>query len=300
MTIDSLNDQFGIDHQLRFVKGQNDLTMIQITSDLAKATLSTYAAQVLSFQPHEEPEDVFFVSDAAYYSFGKAIRGGVPICWPWFGNDPTNQGKPSHGFARKRAWQVKETQVLEDGSISVKLSLTNSVETEKLWPHRIELLLEVIVSKALTLRLITSNNNQYPITISQALHAYFKVGDISKVQILGLEGTEYIDQLHADKLKTQGGSVAVEAEVDRIYTHVPNELVIDDKSLGRRIKIDTEGSQTAVVWNPWIDKAARMTDLGDQEYRTMICVETANAGPELITIPAGESYQMTATYSVKR
>jgi glucose-6-phosphate 1-epimerase len=179
------------------------------------------------------------------------------------------------------------------------MSLVDSDETRKIWPHPFRLSIEITVGDSLKLALVTRNNGAESITISQALHTYFHVGDISKVRLLGLDGTEYLDKVDNYARKTQSGPVIIDGEVDRIYTGVTGELVIDDDSLGRRIRITSSGASTAVVWNPWIEIAASMADLDDDDYRKMLCVETANAGPETIVIIAGDEYRLEAEYTIE-
>ena len=146
--------------------------------------------------------------------------------------------------------------------------------------------------------MVTHNTGDGSVTISQALHSYFQVGDISRVKVLGLDGTDYLDKVDDGARKTQAGPITIEGEVDRIYLDVTGEQVIDDESLGRKIHITSRGYSTAVVWNPWSKIAASMGDLGDDDYRKMICVETANAGPETVEIAAGGEYRLEAIFTL--
>ncbi|MBT8129310.1 MAG: D-hexose-6-phosphate mutarotase, partial [Gammaproteobacteria bacterium] len=172
-------------------------------------------------------------------------------------------------------------------------------DTREIWPHPFNLSIEITVGDSLRVALITRNTGDAAITLSQALHTYFNVGDISKVQVLGLDGIGYLDKLDHFAKKTQSGPVVIDAEVDRIYTDVSGDLVIDDGSLARRIRISASGCSTAVVWNPWIDIARSMGDLGDDDYQHLLCVETANAGPETIEIAAGDEYRLQAEYTIE-
>ena len=290
--------QYEIEDELEFVEIEHGFTYIEINNARAHATISTYSGQVLSYRPKGQTHDLLFVSDKAYYEDGKAIKGGIPVCWPWFGPDPEGQGRPAHGFVRNRQWQVSASESLADGSTKVVLGLSDSEETRKLWPHSFRLSIEITVGDSLKVELVTHNRGDKSVTISQALHTYFQVGDIGKVRVLGLEGAEYIDKVDDSACKTQAGPVTVDGEVDRIYTGVTGELVIDDESLGRKIRIISGGCSTAVVWNPWAEIAASMADLDDDDYRKMICVETANAGPETVAIAAGSEYRLAAEYTI--
>ena len=291
--------EFEIENELWFVEIEHGFTYIEINNSKAHATISTYSGQVLSYRPKGQQHDLLFVSDKAYYEDGKAIKGGIPVCWPWFGPDPDDQGRPAHGFVRNRQWGVTASESLADGSTRVVLSLVDTDETRGIWPHPFKLDIEITVGDSLTVALVTHNTGDGSITVSQALHSYFQVGDISKVRVLGLEGTDYLDKVDGAARKTQAGPVTIEGEVDRIYTGVTGTQVIDDESLGRKIHITSRGCSTAVVWNPWSKIAASMGDLGDDDYRKMICVETANAGPETVEIAAGGEYRLEAEYTIE-
>ena len=298
MNFDQLCD-YEIENELQFVDIEHGFTYIEINNASAHATISTYSGQVLSYRPKSQKDDLLFVSDKAYYAEGKAIKGGIPVCWPWFGADPDDLGRPAHGFVRNRQWEVAATESLDDGSTRVVMELTDTDDTREIWPHPFRLGIEITVGDTLKVALVTRNTGDAAITISQALHTYFNVGDITKVQVLGLDGTDYLDKLDHFATKTQTGPVVIDAEVDRIYTGVSGDLVIDDGSLARRIRISSSGCSTAVVWNPWIDIARSMGDLGDDDYQRMLCVETANAGPETIGIAAGDEYRLQAEYTIE-
>jgi len=298
MNFDQLCD-YEIENELQFVEIEHGFTYIEINNAAAHATISTYSGQVLSYRPKSQKDDLLFVSDKAYYEDGKAIKGGIPVCWPWFGADPDDLGRPAHGFVRNRQWGVTGSESLADGSTKVVLGLVDSDETRKIWPHPFKLSIEITVGDSLKLALVTHNTGDEGVTVSQALHTYFYVGDISKVQVLGLEGTQYLDKVDGFVQKSESGPVTIAGEVDRIYTGITGALVIDDASLGRRIRITSRGCSTAVVWNPWIELAASMGDLDDGDYRKMLCVETANAGPETVEIAAGSDYRLEAEYSIE-
>ncbi len=291
--------EYEIENELQFVDIEHGFTYIEINNAKAHATISTYSGQVLSYRPKSQKDDLLFVSDKAYYEDGKAIKGGIPVCWPWFGADPDDLGRPAHGFVRNRQWEVTGTESLANGSTKVVLGIADSDESRKIWPHPFKLSIEITVGDSLKVALVTQNSGNESITISQALHTYFYVGDISKVQVLGLDGIDYLDKVDEFAEKTQSGPVTINGEVDRIYKGVAGELVIDDGSLGRRIRIASRGCSTAVVWNPWNEIAASMGDLDDDDYKRMICVETANAGPETVEIAAGGDYRLEAEYTIE-
>jgi glucose-6-phosphate 1-epimerase len=300
MSIEQLNTQYGLAGQLKFVEGQGGFPCIEIRNKSAKALISVYSGQVLSFQPVAEPEDLLFLSKQAYYQAGKAIKGGIPICWPWFGPDPEGLGRPSHGFVRNRLWTVIGTETVTDSETKVKLGLGDTTETKTIWPQSFELTIEISVGNTLTVALVTRNRGDRAFSITQALHTYFKVGDISQVQILGLENTQYLDKVDSGVQKTQQGPVAIAQEVDRVYTDVPGALVIQDAALGRRIRITSSGSKTAIVWNPWAKICSEMADLDNDDYKSLVCVETANAANEVVDVAPHSEYRLVANYTVER
>jgi glucose-6-phosphate 1-epimerase len=300
MTIAQLNADYAIDGQLQFIEGSGGFPLIEIDNGQAKATISVYAGHILAFQPKDEPVGLIFLSAHTAYQSGKAIRGGIPICWPWFGADPENQGRPNHGFVRNRLWQVSSTEARSDGSTQVMLGIVDTDATQALWPYAFNLAIVITVGHTLKVELITRNTGDQPFTITQALHSYFTVGDISQTKVIGLAGTNYRDKVAGYAQKTQTGDITIAEEVDRIYQNVPPCLTIEDAALGRKIQIISTGSSTAIVWNPWSEIAANMADLGDDEYQRFVCVETANAAEEVIEVAAGDESCLGMTVAVER
>ena len=297
MSIEQLNADYGIANKVKFVSGKGGFPTIEINNEYAKAIISLYAGQVLSFQPLDQAEDMMFFSNKAYHQEGKAMKGGVPICWPWFGPDPEAKGRSSHGFVRNRLWQMRKVATTQDGATKVTMGLVDTEETRKIWDYAFNLAIAITVGSNLTIELITRNTGEQPFSITQALHTYFKVGDISQVQVLGVANKTYIDKVDNGKQKTQTGTVTFSGECDRIYLNVPSELVIDDAALQRKIKIAATNSNTAIVWNPDATISAKMADLEDRDYKNFVCVETANAANEVIEVAADSEYKIVARYS---
>lgn len=281
---------------LRLVEGAGGLPMIDVCNAHATARLSVYGAQVLGYRPTGAAADLLYVSERAVYQQGKAIRGGVPVCWPWFGPDPKGLGRPAHGLARNRLWTLRHAEALPGDATRVVMGLSDSAETRALWPHAFDLSLTVTVGPTLRLALSTHNTGDAAFPLTQALHSYFRVGAMAQTRVTGLDGCRYADNAKGagGALKTQRGDIAFVAEVDRIYANAPAELGIEDNGGRRRIRICTEGSHTAVVWNPWADIAAAMADLPDDAHQHFVCVETANAGDEVITLAPGERHTLVA------
>lgn len=299
MNIEQLNKDHAIADQLTFVEGEGGFPFAQVSNQYADAKISLYGGQVLSYQPRNTDSDLLFLSEKAYYKQGKAIKGGVPICWPWFGADPEGKGRPGHGFVRNRMWSVWSTATTESGKTIVTLGLQDTEETREIWPYAFKLSLEITIGDSLCLVLKTTNTGDKPFNITQAFHTYFSVGDIHKTQTSGLAGNRYLDKSAAGKgaTQSQSGDVVIDAEVDRVYLDVPEKLDIQDQQRNRRINIRSAGNQTAVVWNPWAEIAASMADLRDDDYQRFICVETANAADNVIELPAESEFSLVAEYS---
>ena len=299
MGIEQLNRDHGIAGQVEFFEGQGGFPFIRVKNAKASALISVYAGQVLSFQPTGKTDDLMFLSQKAYYQTGKAIKGGVPICWPWFGPDPEEKGRAAHGFVRNRSWDVIETNVTANGDTQVVLGLTDTPETLAIWPHAFILRLEIIVGETLNLALVTRNTGDQAFSITQAFHTYFSVGDIHQTRVSGLEGRQYIDKVDGGQQKMQSGAVTISSEVDRIYLDVLDDIIVHDPALKRRINIASQGSQTAVVWNPWAKISTEMADLQDDDYLRMLCVETTNAATDSIKIQPGSEFRLVANYRIE-
>lgn len=269
------------------------LVQVDITSPLATARLYADGGHVVQYQP-AGAEPVLFLSRESKMQPGTAIRGGVPVCFPWFGPKAGDPGAKMHGFARTMDWAIEATARESDGSVSVVLRLESSDFTRQHWPHDFMLRHRVNVGAALRMSLEVHNPATTPCTYEAALHTYLAVADVREVQLTGLEGASYLDKTDGMKTKTLGHSpLRFESETDRVFPGHRGTCVIED--CDRRIAVEKSGSNTTVVWNPWIAKAAAMTDFGDDEWPRMLCVETANTGANAVTLAPGATHTMTAT-----
>ncbi len=294
---EALNELFGRGQQLAFEKGQGDLTIARLASPHAEATVSIYAGHVLSYVPTGQPP-VLWVSEQAIYAEGKAIRGGVPVIWPWFGPHASNPDKPSHGFARKQYWEVHATRLITNQIPQLRLTLQDDALSYSLWPHCFRLELVITLSDVLDIDLEIVNTGKGPFDCGGALHTYFTVSQIENVTIHGLKCRPYIDQLDNHQTKYQQTPITFNAETDNIYFNTKDTCRLVDRGFGRTVIVEKRGSSSTVVWNPWIDKAQRMADFGDEEYKTMLCIETANAGPDVITLNPGGEHRLGTTLGV--
>ena len=264
-----------------------------LVSPYGSAEVSLYGAHVLSYRPTGQSPVLWLADSYRTLAPGKAIRGGIPVCWPWFGAAPV-AGHPSHGFARTRVWQVASTEYEKD-STSLTLGLLPSPETDALWQNRFRLELKVTVGPALRLELTTTNTGDRPFEITEALHTYFRVKDVATVQVTGLDGQPYLDKAPGGADSIQSGPVAFTGETDRVYNHHAGKALLSDPGIGRRVAIEKEGSSATVVWNPWAEKAATMADLEEGDWRRFVCVETANAGAAPIEVAPGAAHTIAAS-----
>ncbi|MDD2781239.1 D-hexose-6-phosphate mutarotase [Sulfuricurvum sp.] len=299
MDIETLNSRFSHAGYVTFKEGPEGFPIALITTPHATAAISVYGAHLLSYTFASDENDLLFLSEKAIFKEGTPIRGGVPICWPWFGPDPEGKGRSDHGLARTRMWSVVSSYLLKDQECSISFELSDSPETYVLWPHRFRLILKVTVGKSLTMELTTQNRGDSTFEITQALHTYFTVGDITQTKITGLEGFTYIDKTDESREKKEDTPIIIEAETDRVYPTDGGDIAIQDSALKREIHIVSEGSRTAVVWNPWIRVCEQKADLAMEDYKKMICVETANIGSDIISVQPRASYTIKAVYSLE-
>lgn len=296
--IEQLNQQFAISNHLYFSQGKGDLPYITVNSRHATATVSLLGGQVLSYQPVNAKHDMLFVSNNAYFETGKAIKGGTPICWPWFAAHPGDDTLPFHGLVRNQLWRVASTEYRDNGEVVLTLLFHDGEYTRQYWPYAFELKEVITIGAKLGIELTTTNTSTDVFELTQAIHTYFHVGDIKQVQVAGLENKTYLDKVERFNEKTQSGPVTINQEVDRIYQHVDSPLVIHDDAWQRHIHITHSGSATSVVWNPWIEISRYSQDLQDDDYQCFICVETANAANDIIKVAPGKSYTLSAWYEM--
>jgi len=221
------------------------------------------------------------------------------VCWPWFGPHASEAKFPGHGFARTATWEVVETSALRDGRTRLVFKIVQDDATRAQWPHATEALNIVTVGRALDIELVTRNTGSAAVTIGDAFHTYFEVGDIRRCTIHGLGNCAYLDKVDGGKKKQQTGPVTIDSEVDRIYLDSSADVLIDDPTLNRRLRVSKRGSRSTVVWNPWTEKAAKMGDFGEHGYRNMVCVESTNAADDVVQIPAGGEHRLWVRYSVE-
>ena len=287
---------------------QAGLEFLKLTGSFGSAEFCTQGAHLMHFTP-TGGTPMLFVSAKTLLSPGKAIRGGIPVIFPWFGPRAGHPESPMHGFVRTRPWQVTEVTVPgtpgpESHGLApavVRFECRSDADTLALWPHefRLELVFELGAALHITWRV--HNTGSAPFDFEQALHPYFPVRDVHSASVNGLQNAAYIDKTDQMTIKTQTESVVrFSAETDRLFLDTAAELTLDDPASNRRLRIHKTGSNSSVVWNPWIAKAAALADLGDEEWREFVCVEQVNAAKNSIQLPAAKSYTMTASLTPER
>ena len=280
----------------RFEDASGGLVRLVITSPAAEAHVFLQGAHIVHFQARGE-RPLLFTSRESLFAPGKAIRGGVPICFPWFGPRAGEPKAPSHGFARTSEWQIDRLQARPDGGVDVIFQLESNAATRAVWPHEFRARYHIGVGEQLELRLEVTNTSSAPISFEDALHTYLAVADVKEVSIIGLTGTEFVDKVDGGRRKTESSErIQIRGEVDRVYLSTAAACTVEDHGAGRQIRIEKSGSDTTVVWNPWIEKAVALPDLGDDEWPHFVCIETANAADNAVTLRPGESHTTIARF----
>jgi glucose-6-phosphate 1-epimerase len=298
MTLAELNQRFGINNNLIFSEIAGGLIAAEIKNSHASASIAVQGAHLMTYQPNDE-EPVIWLSKYAKFAPGKSIRGGVPICWPWFGPHASDAKLPGHGYARTVMWEVLETKALPDGATFISLGLVESDATRAQWPHPCTAKVEITVGKTLRVELVTHNSGKQAFTLGEALHTYFHISDVAQMTIRGLEGCTYLDKVGEPAQRTQKDGIVIESEVDRVYVDTTADCVIEDRGLKRAIRIAKQGSRSTVVWNPWTEKADKMGDFGQDGHRGMVCVESANAFNNVVSVAPGETHRLSVVYSLE-
>lgn len=283
------------------VERHGELNCWRISTAHAELLVAQQGAQVLSYQRIGEPP-LLWLSEQAVFRPGKSVRAGAPVCWPWFGNlkrnPPAVQAMfsgaeaPAHGLVRGRDWHLVGIEEQGDG-VRVEFELPEARGDLAGWAHEAELSLLIEMDTDLKLTLTSRNLGDLPVTISQALHSYFAVSDVHQVKVEGVEGLTYIETLENWEQRTQQGALGFAGETDRIYLNVPQRLSIVDPAWERRIVLESSGSRSAVIWNPWVDRAAELADMADDGWQRMLCIETANVWDDVVELGDGESHSLS-------
>jgi len=284
--IGGLEKKFGLGGSISFREKQPGIAVARIGFGSSSADLSLYGGQVLSFRPSDGTETLF-LSKQSFFEPGKAIRGGIPLCWPWFGPHPADPNQPLHGFLRFVHWDVESTDSCPN-TTRISLVTVSDGNTVEYWPHKFKARLDVAVGERLELTLTVWNTGDEAWTSYGAFHPYFRVGDILRVKVDGLDGVAFSDRGPGGGNGVQTGSATISGLTDRFYDSGGPKTIVDP-SLGRVIRIEQRGCPASVIWNPWVEKSRAMADLGDEEYRETLCVEPVRPMSAARTVLPGES-----------
>lgn len=291
--INELDEKFSIEGELGFAQLENDLIFATISNKYADADICLYGAHITSFKPHNTME-ILWMSPMSNFQEGLPIRGGIPVCFPWFGLHKTDPEKPQHGFGRLMYWNVVETASLPNGETTIRLQLTSSEETKKMWPYDFCAEMTVSVGRKLTTTLKMTNTSSELFEYSCALHSYFTLSSIENIVIEGLQNTKYQNQLQPGDFIQESNELSIAQAETRHYYDTESPVVIADPVFRRRIRIDKSGSKVTTVWNPWKETCAAIPDLPDEAYQAFVCVETVNAFSDTITLVPGEVHETSA------
>jgi glucose-6-phosphate 1-epimerase len=295
--IEALNRRFGISGIAQIVTGKGGFPIVRVTSPIANAEVSLYGAQVLSWKPAGHQE-ALFLSGQSHFEPGRAIRGGIPVCFPWFRAKADNPSAPSHGFVRTKEWRLDSLRADDDGSVTLVCVTSSDDSTRVLWPHDFLLAYRIRIAATLRLELSVMNRGTNPLRFEEAIHTYFRIGDIHQARVLGLDAVTYLDNTDGNKSKRQDGALALTAPTDNAYIDAEGPADILDPVLHRRLRTEKLHSSTTIVWNPWQQGAASLSDLGNDEWQQMLCVEAGNILDAAVTLAPGEEHMLRATLSL--
>lgn len=291
--IEELEDKFSIEGEVGFAELEEDMAFITISNKFADADICLYGAQVTSFRPQKTME-ILWMSPESNFSEGIPIRGGIPVCFPWFGPHKTDATKPQHGFARLMYWNVTETVSLASGETKVVLQLCSDADTKKYWNHDFCADLTVIIGKTLTVNLKITNTSEIPFDYTTALHTYYNVSSVEEITIEGLQYTKYYNQLDGEKYFQDTSLLEIKKAETRHYLETESKCIINDPVFRRRLKVAKAGSKVTTIWNPGEETCTKISDIPDDGYQSFVCIEAVNSFDDVITLSPGELHVTSA------
>jgi glucose-6-phosphate 1-epimerase len=295
-TVEELNNRFGIVGRAQVLADEAGIPKVYITAPHCNGEMHLHGAQVTSWKP-ASAEEAIFLSRQARWEEGKAIRGGIPICFPWFRGKADGPHAPAHGVVRTKIWTLESIEQSPDG-ISVSMYTQSDPDTQQWWPADFQLRYRAIFGSELKLELTVSNVGAKPFRFEEALHTYYRVGDVREVRIRGLDGIGYLDNTDSNKRKKQNGDVVISSATDNAYMNTKNPLQLIDPVFNRSIQVSKQNSDSTVIWNPWVEGARAFSDLGDDEWRDMVCVEGSNILENAVELAPSSDHKITVTMTV--
>jgi glucose-6-phosphate 1-epimerase len=297
-TLAALNAEHAIPGIAEITEPFPNMPAVRITTSSCAATIYLHGAHITAWRPAGS-EEIIFVSSRARYVDGQAIRGGIPICFPWFRGKRDDAKAPAHGFVRTKSWNLESLET-HGQDVTVTMSTSSDEATKKWWPHEFRAVLRATFGRDLQLEFTVENAGTSEARYEEALHTYYLVGDIASARVAGLAGASYLDNTDGNREKEQTGEVRVAGATDSAYVNNENALEVVDPVLKRRIRIRKRNSRTTVIWNPWKEAAEKMSDMGAEEWKKMLCAEGANILGNAIKLSAGEKHATTVTMAVER
>jgi len=294
--IPELDHRFELPGTAQIVEGNGGLSKVRITCPEAVGEMYLHGAHVTSWKP-VGGEEVLFLSSQSRWAQGHAIRGGVPVCFPWFGGKADDPTAPAHGFVRTRAWQL-ESIAQVGGAVTVSMFTESDEGTKRWWPAEFRLVHRATFGSELSLELVVTNTGGTSLRFEEALHAYHRVGNIEKTRVRGLDTVHYFDKTDSNRKKMQHGEIVIVSETDRVYLDTRDPIELEDPVLRRRTRVTKENSRTTVVWNPWVQKAHSLSDFADDEWMQMICIESSNVSDFAVDLAPGQQHKMKALVRV--
>ena len=293
-----LDRRFGIPDLAEVCEGNAGLPRVRITGPFGQGEVYLYGAHVTSWKP-KGFDEVLYMSSKSRWQEGLAIRGGIPICFPWFRAKADDAKAPAHGFARTRMWQL-DSIVESDRQVVVTMSTESDDQTRRWWSTEFHLVHRVTFGPELRMELICTNTGTAPLRFEEALHTYNRVAAVQDARVQGLDGVHFLDNTNSNIEKAQRGEVAIASQTDSAYLSTRSAVELVDPKMRRRIRLAKEDSLNTVVWNPWREKASEMKDLGDGEWTQFLCVEACNILDAAVSLAPGEKHQMTSILSVAK
>lgn len=297
INIDELEDKYSIEGEVGFAELEENMAFITVSNKYADANICLYGAHITNFTPHRTME-ILWMSPESNFGEGKPIRGGIPVCFPWFGPHKTDSAKPQHGFGRLMYWNVQETASLTTGETLVRLQLCSSAETKTFWDHEFCAEMTVIVGKTLTATLKVTNTSSIPFEYTCALHSYFNIPSIDEIAIEGLHGSRYINQLDGGDYLQETPLLEIKKAETRHYYNTETDCIIIDTLFNRRIRVAKSGSKITTVWNPGEETCLKIDDIPDDGFHNFVCIEAVNAFNDVIYLAPGEMHETSAIIGI--
>ncbi len=294
---DALNRQFGIPGLAQVVSGNGGLPKLEVATSSASAEIYLHGAQVTSWRP-AGADEMIFLSKNSHWDDGRAIRGGIPVCFPWFRAKADDPKAPAHGFVRTREWHLDSVIARDEETVIAVFSTESDASTRHWWPHDFRLALRITIGSTLGLELTATNTGSAPFSFEEALHTYFRVGQAARIRVRGLNGVSYLDNVDQNREKTQSGDVVLTGPTDNAYLNTQSAAELIDPVLRRTLRTEKENSRTTVVWNPWQQGAAALSDLGADEWQQMTCVEASNILSAAVSLQPRQEHTLRATLSI--